>query len=231
MYDEEGNKVVAKALPAVTLTPDEIFAKFIEKTGGKARMAALKDKTVEFSGSMQNMTLSVKSTQKAPGKLYQETGMMGMVQKLGFDGQKGWTASPQGVNDLSGEQLEGTKVDAAMNFYDLYKALGYKAEVTGTKTIQGADCFEVSFTKEGAPVQKHYFGVTDFLKRREVTMMNTPQGPTEQSTELLDYKDFKGYLVPTRLQQSMMGQTMEFKLEKFEVNTGVKDALFQKPAK
>ena len=231
MYDEEGNKVVAKALPAVTLTPDEVFAKFVEKTGGKKKMAALKDRTMEFSGSMQNMTLSVKTTQKAPGMMYQETGMMGMVQKVVFDGQKGWATGPRGVSDLSGEQLEGTKVDAAMNFYDLYKTLGYTAGVTGTKTIQGVDCFEVSFTKEGAPAVKHYFGVLDFLKRREVTTMSTPQGPMEQSTELLDYKDFKGYLVPSRLQQSVMGQTIEFKLEKFDVNTGVKDALFQKPAK
>lgn len=231
MYDEEGNKVVAKAPPAVKLTPDEIFAKFVEKTGGKEKMAALKDKTMEFSGSMQNMTLTVKTKQKAPAMMYQETGMMGMVQKLGFDGKNGWATGPQGVKELSGEQLEGTKVDAAMNFYDLYKALGYKAEVTGTKTIQGVECFEVSFTKEAAPPLRHYFGIPDFLKRREVTTMNTPQGPTEQSTDLLDYKDFKGYLVPTRLQQNMMGQTMEFKLEKFEVNTGVPDALFQKPVK
>ena len=231
MYDEEGNKVVAKAPLAVKLTPDEIFAKFVEKTGGKEKMAALKDKTMEFSGSMQNMTLTVMTKQKAPAMMYQETGMMGMVQKLGFDGKNGWATGPQGVKELSGEQLEGTKVDAAMNFYDLYKALGYKAEVTGTKTIQGVECFEVSFTKEAAPPLRHYFGIPDFLKRREVTTMNTPQGPMEQSTDLLDYKDFKGYLVPTRLQQNVMGQTVEFKLEKFEVNTGVPDALFQKPVK
>ena len=231
MYDEEGNKVVAKAPSAVTLTPDEIFAKFVEKTGGKQKMAALKDKTMEFSGSMQSMTLNVKTKQKAPAMMYQETGMMGMVQKVVFDGKNGWESSPQGVKELSGEQLEGTKVDAAMNFYDLYKTLGYRAEVTGTKTIQGVECFEVSFTKEAAPALRHYFGVPDFLKRREVTTMTTPQGPMEQSTDLLDYKDFKGYLVPTRLQQSMMGQTVDFKLEKFEVNTGVPDAMFQKPSK
>ena len=231
MYDEEGNRVVVKAPHAVKMTPDEIFAKFVEKTGGKEKMGALKDKTMEFSGSMQNMTLTLKTIQKAPTMMYQETGMMGMVQKLGFDGKNGWATGPQGVKELSGEQLEGTKVDAAMNFYDLYKALGYKAEVSGTKTIQGVECFEVSFTKEAAPALRHYFGVPDFMKRREVATMNTPQGPMEQSTDLLDYKDLKGYLVPTRLQQSMMGQTMEFKLEKFEVNTGVPDVLFQKPAK
>jgi zinc protease len=230
MYDEDGNPIVEKPV-TVTMTPDQIFAKHVEKTGGRARMAALKDRTVEFSGKIQTMVMSVKTVQKAPGKMYQEVGMMGMVQKSGFDGEKGWAVSPQGTMDLTGEQLESAKVEGAMNFYDAYKSLGYKAEVTGTKSIGGKDCFEVSFTKEGAPAMKHYFGVEDFLKHREVTTMTTPRGPVEQSTDLLDYKDFKGYLVPTRLEQNVMGQSVEFKLENFDVNTGVADDLFQKPAK
>jgi len=230
MYDEDGNPVVEKPL-AVIMTPEEIFAKHIEKTGGRARMAALKDRTIEYSGKIQTMAMSVKTVQKAPGKFCQEIGMMGMVQKTGFDGDKGWAASPQGVIDLSGEQLESIKAEGAMSFYDDYKGLGYKAEVTGTKTIRGKECFEVSLTKEGAPVLKHYFGIDDFMKHREVTMMTTPRGPVEQTMDLFDYKDFKGYMVPTRLEQSAMGQTVEFKLEKFDVNTGVADTLFQKPAK
>jgi len=231
MYDEDGNRAVATGASAVTIAPDEIFARFIERTGGKKRIAALKDRTMEFSASMQGMALSIKSVQKAPAKMYQETGMMGMVQKIGFDGANGWASGPRGVQDLSGEQLEGTKVDASMNFYDRYRALGYTAAATGTKVIQGAECYEVTFTKEGAPALRHYFGVQDSLKRREITTMNTPQGSMEQATDLLDYKDFKSYLIPTRLQQSVMGQTIELKLEKCEINTGVKDALFQKPAK
>jgi predicted Zn-dependent peptidase len=230
MYDEDGNRVVEKPV-ATTMTVDQILAKFVEKIGGKEKMAALKDRTLEFSGKMQNMAMTVKTIQKAPGKVYQEMGMMGMVQKSGFDGEKGWASGPQGSMDMSGEQLEGMKMEGAMNFYDSYKQLGYAAELTGRKDVRGTDCFEISFTKPSAPLLKHYFGVADFMKKREVTTMQSPQGPVEQTADLFDYKDFKGYLVPTRLEQSVMGQSMEFKLEKCEVNTGVPDSLFQKPAK
>jgi hypothetical protein len=61
--------------------------------------------------------------------------------------------------------------------------------------------------------------------------MKTPNGPVEQTSDLLEYKDFKGYLVPTRIEQSVMGQIVEFTLEKFDVNSGVADSLFQKPSK
>jgi hypothetical protein len=230
MYDEDGNLVIEKPL-ATTMTVDQILEKFIEKIGGKQKMAALKDRTLEFSGKMQTMAMTVKTVQKVPGKVYQEMSMMGMTQKSGFDGEKGWAVGPQGVMDMLGEQLESMKMEGAMNFYDTYKNLGYAAELTGKKNIKGTDCLEITFTKTSAPLLKHYFAVDDFIKRREVTIMQSPQGPVEQTADLLDYKDFKGYLVPTRLEQSVMGQSMEFKLEKFDVNTGVPDALFQKPAK
>ncbi len=192
-------------------------------------MDAVKDRTMEFTGTMQSMTLTVKTIQKTPDKLYQETGMMGMVQKMGIDGSKGWASSAQGVVDLPEEQISALQVEAAMNFYDQYKSLGYRAEVTGTKTIKGVDCYEVSFTKESAPPLKHYFGTTDFLKRREVTTVKTPQGPMDQATDLLDYKDYQGYSVPSKLEQAAMGQTIVFSLVKFQVNTGVSDTLFAKP--
>jgi predicted Zn-dependent peptidase len=231
MYDEEGNPVVEKPAAAITMSADEIFAKFIQNTGGKSRMDSLRDKTVEMTGKMQNFTLKIKSVQKAPNKNYQEFAIVGMMeQKSGFDGENGWAVSPQGTVDLQGPQLESMKVDGAMNFYNQYKPLGYAAEVSGVKNIKGKDYYEVTFTKTGGSTLKHYFDVKDFLKFREVTVAATPQGPMEQSVDMSDYKDFNGYLVPTKYEQSAMGQSMELTIVKFEVNTGVDDQLFVKPA-
>jgi outer membrane lipoprotein-sorting protein len=53
----------------------------------------------------------------------------------------------------------------------------------------------------------------------------------EQTTDLFDYKDIQGYLVPTRYEQSAMGQAMTFTLEKCVFNSGVDDKTFEKPAK
>ena len=231
MYDEDGDPVIEKPAAAITMTADEIFEKFIANTGGKAKIDSIKDRVVEMSGKMQNFVLKVKSMQKAPNKTYQEFTIVGMMeQKSGFDGEKGWAVSPQGVVDLQGPQLESMKVDGAMNFYDQYKALGYTAEVTGVKNIKGKDYYEITFTKPGGSILRHYFDTKDFLKYREVTVITTPQGPMEQSVDMSVYKDFNGYLVPTKYEQSAMGQTMDLTLDKFEVNTGVADALFVKPA-
>jgi zinc protease len=229
MLDEEGNPIVLKKI-AVTITPDEIFAKHLEKIGGKAKIAALKDRTIEYAGKIQTMEMKVKNVMKTPGKAYQEIGMMGMVQKMGYDGEKGWASSPQGVMDLTGEQLEALKTEG-MKDYDGYKELGYTAAVTGTKTIGGKECFEITLTKSGAPALKHYLGMEDFLLRRQAVTMTTPRGPMEESTDYIEYKDVNGYLIPSRLEQNVMGQTITFTLDRAEVNTGVADSIFVKPAK
>jgi len=153
-----------------------------------------------------------------------------MAQKSAFDGEKGWGSSPMGVNDLTGEQLEAMKAEAAIDFYSRYKSLGFAAEVTGTKEIKGKEYYEVSFSKPSAPSMRHYFGVDDGLKSREITVSNTPRGPVEQTTDYFDYKPFDGYMMPTRLEQSVMGQTFTLTLDSCAINKGVDDALFQKPA-
>lgn len=231
MYDEEGKPVVEKPAGSVKMTPDEIFAKFLDRTGGKKAYVAIKDKTIEMSGKIQGMEMKVKTVQKAPDKLYQEMNMMGMVQRQVVDGNAGWAGTPQGIKDLTGEQLEALKPEAAMEFYSAYKSLGYAAEVTGVKDIKGKETYEVTFTSAKGPTMRHYFDSKDFLKLREVTVNNTPRGPMEQSTDLFDFKPFGGVQMPTRLEQSVMGQVITFTLDKCDVNKGVDDALFVKPAK
>ncbi|MGA7160028.1 MAG: pitrilysin family protein [Bacteroidota bacterium] len=232
MYDEEGNLIVHKALPAVTLTPDEIFAKFIEKSGGKAKIKAMKDKTIEMSGKIQNMDVKLKVVQKAPNKIFAETEMVGMFkQRQGFDGKHGWSVSQQGIKDLTGDQLDEIKFESIFDLYDNYKTFGYKAEVSGVKTLNGKDCYEVSISNASGKSMKEYFGVDDLLKYRDVKSMPTPNGPVEQTTDYYDYKDFGGYLEPGRIEQSVMGQSFEFTTDKYEVNTKVSDKIFRKPSK
>ena len=228
MYDEDGNLVAVKAPPIITLSADEIFAKSIEKSPGKAKYKAMKDKTVEMSGKVQNMDVKLKIVQKAPNKIYAETEMVGMFkQKQGFDGKHGWAVSPQATRDLTGDQLEEIKFESTFDFYGKYKALGFKAEVTGIKNIKGKDCYEVSFSNGSGKSMRQYFEVEDFLKYRDVKSMSSPNGPVEQTTDYLDYKDFGGYLAPGRMVQSVMGQSFEFTMDKYRVNTKVSDKSIQ----
>jgi len=229
MYDEEGKKVVEKPVSAPKLAPDEIFAKFIERTGGKEKYAALKDRTVEMSGKIQSMDMKIKLVQKAPAKLYQEMAMMGMVQKSGYDGTKGWASSPTGIQDLEGDQLDAMKFEAPMDIYKDYATVGLKAEMTGVKEIKGKECYEVTFNSASGSPMRHYFDTKEFLKVREVTVRTTPRGPIEQVTDFSDYKDFSGYLMPAKFEQTVMGQSFIINVDKCSINAGVEDSIFVKP--
>jgi len=230
VYDEDGNMVVVKATPAITMTPDEIFAKSIASSGGKAKYKAMKDKTVEMSGKIQNMDIKIKIVQKSPNKIFAESEMVGMFkQQQGFDGKHGWSVSPQGTKELSGDQLEEIKVESVFDFYGQYKALGFKAGVSGVKNVNGKDCYEVTFSNASGKSMREYFSVENFLKYREVKSMTAPNGPVEQTTDYFDYKDFDGYVAPGRMKQSVMGQSFEFTTDKYEVNKKVGDKIFKKP--
>ncbi len=229
MYDEEGNLIPEKPAENITITPDEIFNKFMEKTGGKARLDAVKDKTMEMSGTMMGTAVSVKTIEKAPNKVYSEMSFGGMSQKTGFDGEHGWIVSPRGEMEMTGSQLEGMKIEAQTNFYEHYKDMGITAKVAGMKTIAGKECYEVQFTTTDSAEFSQYFSKDDFLKVRDAKTLDTPRGPIDQITDYSDYHDFNGFLVPTRVVQSVMGQSLELKLDKFIVNTGVEDSLFVKP--
>jgi zinc protease len=229
MYDEEGNPVVEKAAAPITVTADQIFAKFIAKTGGKEKYAAVKDRVMEVSGKIQGMDMKIKSTQKAPASLLQEVAMMGMVQKQGYNGTEGWASSPMGTKVLDGEDLEDVAKDAPIEQYGAFAALGIKAEVTGRKDVKGKECYEVTLTGKSGLTTRHYFDTKDFLKVREVSVKNTPRGPVEQVTDLMDYKEFGGLLLPAKQEQTVMGTTFVLTLDKCTVNTGVADSLFVKP--
>jgi len=230
VYDEDGNKIVVKATPAITMTPDEIFAKSIEKSGGKAKYKAMKDKTIEMSGKIQNMDVKIKIVQKSPNKIFAESEMVGMFkQQQAFDGKQGWSMSPQGTKVLSGDQLEEIRFESAFDFYGQYKALGFKAEVSGIKNVNGKDCYEIIFSNASGKSLRQYFSVEDFLKYRDVKSMSGPNGPVEQTTDYFDYKNFGGYLAPGRMEQSVMGQSFDFTTDKYEVNKKVSDKIFKKP--
>lgn len=230
LYDEDGNPAAEKASAPITLTAEQIFAKFVENTGGPAKYAAIKDRTVEVSGKIQEMQMKIRTIQRAPSALFQEVSMMGMIQKQIYDGTAGWASSPMGNKEMTGEDLEDMQREAPINTYGALAALGVKAEVTGRKDVKGRDCYEVTLTSKSGGVSRHYFDAKDFLKVREVSVKNTPRGPVEQVTDLSSYKPYGGVSIPTSLEQTVMGTTFTLTVDNVTVNTGVADSLFVKPA-
>ena len=133
--------------------------------------------------------------------------------------------------DMEGSNLTELKVQALINFFTQYKEFGIKANIAGVKTIKNKDYYEVVFEADTSSKWTEYFGKDDFLKYREIRSAEGPTGKVEQTTDYLDYKDFNGFLFPSKQVQSVMGQLIDMKVDKFEVNTGVDDSIFVKPSK
>jgi zinc protease len=224
-YDEDG-----KVMPAVSALPamsaQDIIAKYMEKTGGRKKWAAIKDRTVKMTGKVQNFDMNITVVHKAPKKMYMESEIPGMFkQVIVSDGKKASMSGPQGSSEIPAGRFDL----GAISFYLDYGAMGFKAEVTGTKAIKGNECYEVTFTR-GDDVKRDYFSGNDFLKVRESRPTPTPQGTVDQVTDISDYREMKGYLIPMAMEQSMMGQMISLKVTSVEINTGVKDSRFALPA-
>jgi zinc protease len=224
-YDDEGKVIpAASALPKMTAA--EVVAKYIEKTGGKKKWAAVKDRTIMMTGKVQNLDMNILIVHKAPKKMYMETEIPGMFKQVVVsDGAKAYMSGPQGTTEVAAARFDLS----ALTFYADYAKMGFTAEVSGAVNVKGADCYEVTFTR-GDDVKRDCFDGKTFLKVRESRVAQTPQGKMDQVTELGGYTLMKGYLVPTSYEQSMMGQVISMKVTSFNVNTGVKDARFAAPA-
>lgn len=232
MYDEDANLIMEKPAGEIKITADELLAKFVEVSGGKTKLESIKDRTIELSGIVQNISLKAKVVNKAPNKLYIEIDFGGMfTQKIGFDGEKGWTVSPQGTMDIEGNNLIDLKTQALINFYLQYNDLGIKADIASIKTIKEKDYYEVVFEADTVNKWTEYFGKDDFLKFRQIKTAEGPTDKMEQTTDYLDYKDYGGLLYPSKQVQSVMGQLIDMKVDKLEVNTSIDDSIFVKPIK
>ena len=104
----------------------------------------------------------------------------------------------------------------------------YKLALKGVEKVDGNDAYEIEITKPDGSVLTEYYDVKSKLKVKSVASTEGPQGKMTQTTYYLDYKAGAGGLkYPNQIKQSAGPQTMDLKLQSVEVNTGVKDDVFQ----
>ena len=226
-YDVEGTRVDQGELALPDLAVEEVLARHIAAIGGQEALGKIRDRTMVLSGTMRQFPLRLTKIQKGPSKSFTEFEIIGMMkQRTGYDGTQGWAETPQGIIELTGEELARAAADAPLDFYGQYAALGLGAEVTGTANIHGTPCYEVTFSRGLTPIFRHYFDGERFLRLRSVEILNTPAGPQEQTVDASEFKPFEGVLLPTSIEQTVMGQTLSLRLDSVVTNSGVADSVF-----
>ncbi len=205
------NKAVSK-----DITVKVIYDNYIKAIGGEQAVNAINSRVSVFNGSMQGQTLTMTTKETKEGKQSMELSTSGMViQKVVYDGEKGYMEMQGQKHALEEEQLEAYK-DASM-FAEL--SVPEDAEVTGIETVDDEEAYVVKLSDN----QSVYYSVDSGLKLQ--TVETTPMGET--TTSFGDYKEIEGVKIPHSISLPIGPQALELKAESIEINGEIDDADFE----
>jgi len=231
----------AVLVPAVARaqTLDDIIAMNLKAKGGIEKIRATT--TVRMTGhvsakddpSAQARTATITMLAKRPNMMRREQTVDGEKMVSAFDGSSLWmsrgTMPPE---EAPGSQAAYQKQDAEFDsvFVD-YKQKGTAIQLVGTEKRDGKDMFHLKVTKKGGPPQDFYLDAATGLENVIAVTLAPGGKPTTITTELGDYREVDGRMVPFAIRQLVNGTVnASTTIDKIEFNVPVDDSLFKMPS-
>jgi outer membrane lipoprotein-sorting protein len=222
--------LAAGAVQAQTL--EEIIAKNLKSKGG---LDKIRDTTsVKMIGKVTADGKEVAMTiwAKRPNLMRREFSIEGRPIVNAFDGTTLWksegTAPPEA---MPGPQAAYAKQESEFDsvFVD-YKQKGHALEFLGKQNVDGKEVYRVKVQKKGGPPQDYYLDAATGLEMKITTNLDQGGSQTAIVTEMSDYRDVDGRLVPFRTRQLLNGKVMaSIALDNVEFNVPVDEAVFRMP--
>jgi len=217
-----------------TIAVDELLEKHIAASGG--REALEKVKSMVMTGSFELPAMGASGTitvyAKAPDKRLAVINIDGFGEIFqGFDGERGFSVSPMGSVDASGQMLEDMKRDSVLHPELHFKQLYPKMEVKGKGKAGDRDAWIVEMTPEkGKPVTAWFDAETFFMLKSSAVRV-TDQGEAEITTELSDFREVPGTAVkaPHLMKQVLPVGEIIMRFSEIKANVDIDDAKFAKP--
>lgn len=214
-------------------TGESIFSKSIEKSGGAAAYAKIKNSVLTGSLSMpaQNMSGSLKIYSEGE-KNYTVVDLPGVGKvEDGSDGDTAWE-----INALQGPRIkEGAEKVALRNansismikdWRDRFKEL----KTLGAEDVDGKPNYKVEVTpKEGKPMTI-FFDQESGLITKLSMVVSTPVGEIPAETTLSDYKSVSGVMTPMTMTQKVMTANIVTHFDHVEYNAEIPKDRFELPA-
>jgi len=222
---------LAQQKPADLPTLDQILAKSIEASGGRAAQEKINSSLTKGTVEVVTFGLSgpLELYSKAPNKLYMHTEFANYGEVLqGFDGRTGWVKTPnEGLREMSGPELVRLKRNADVHRFLHLKDQYAKMTVTGKGQVGAVDAYIVEAQPaEGDPEKFFFDAQTGLLIRTEY--IDLQSGPTTVSLE--DFKTVDGVLGPQTIRQESSSLSLVMKFTEVRHNLDIDDARFAKPA-
>ncbi|MBA6156814.1 insulinase family protein [Tenacibaculum sp. S7007] len=221
-FDANGNPTtkpeMSLPIPDGT-TASTVVDSYFKAIGGKDKVTAVKSVMISSDAKVQGMQLNLVQKNAAPNKSLVLVSMAGNVmQKMVFDGTKGYQEARGQKKEVTGKELEEAKKQAAP-----FTDLAYKeGKLERIEPVDGKNAYVIKHGKS-----EIFYDLTSGLKIKEVKTVKGPQGEMKVPTLYSDYKEVNGIKFPHKMSQKMGPMNLEFIVKEIKVNEGVSDADFQ----
>ncbi len=239
--DDDPNEIEPAATPIPNAPkPEQIFDRYLQAIGGAQRASALtswvaKGTYAGFDTSEAEVPVDIYA--KAPNQRSVIVHLKDAGDSIRItDGVNAWNTSngtfmPVPVYPLSGGELAGAKLDAALSFPGQIKQLfnNWTANFSAVE-IDGNPAEVVQGTQpDGTPV-KLYFDKKSSLLARQVRYTNTPLGLIPTQVDYSDYRPVGGVKLPHKITVTWTDGRTTFSLSEIRPNVAVEASRFVKPA-
>jgi photosynthetic reaction center cytochrome c subunit len=233
--EEEPEQILKQATGAPA--PDQVLDKYLNALGGAQRLATL------TSLAAKGNYMGYEDTQKRPLEIYaQATGQISTIihtlsgdRTTMYDGRVGWVAapdtdSPVPVLALTGDDLDGAKLDAQLFFPARIKQALTDWLVGVPVTIGDRDAQVVQGMSARKSPVKLYFDSETGLLLRVVRYTDSPVGRNPTQIDYSDYRDVGGIKMPFHITTTWTDGRSNIELTDVQRNVPVDATKFAKPA-
>jgi hypothetical protein len=213
---------------------EAVIAKYVEATGGQAAYDKVHSSisTGKMAMPKQGIEGKVTAYEAQPAKNYTVVDIPGIGQvEDGTDGTVAWEKSAlQGARLKTGdEKAFAIRSANSQSRFVEWKKFYKSIETVGVEDVNGKPCYKVVLTPiEGKP-ETAYYDKANGLLVKESAVLVSPMGEVPVESEIGDYRKEGALLMPHKMKQSVVGQTMEITFEKIQQNPEIPKDRFDIP--
>ncbi|WP_417431858.1 M16 family metallopeptidase [Halpernia sp.] len=186
---------------------------YLAAIGGKDKAAKITSVMFNATTKLQGMELNIKNIQEKGGKNNLEVSMGGnVVQKITFDGTKGYIMAMGNKQDMPAEMVTSYAKQKEI-FPELTFANSKDYTLGGIEKVNGEDSYVVN-----GPNVTYYYDVKTGLKNEEIKKTEMKGQKMETPTFYSNYKDVDGVKFPFTMKINQMGQDMQLDVTSYELN-------------
>jgi outer membrane lipoprotein-sorting protein len=224
------------AAAAAAQTADELIAKNLEARGGLEKLRAIQSMRLTGTLTVGDSSMPSVLEVKRPNKTRWEFTVNGQTAVQAYDGKEAWAVAPfAGKSEpepMSLEDAKDVELQADMDgpLVD-YRAKGNRVELMGLEKFGGREAWRLKVTLHNGDVRDVYLDLKTHLQIASVAARTVRGRSAEVESELGDYREVGGVLLPHSFQTSVKGvqETQSVRFEKIELNVPIDDSRFSRP--